>query len=370
MSVVSLLAATAVMLQAPGESLTAQMQKIGYKAEAGARGPLLAFYRETPEMNGGGQQGASQASGRTAPARMTRQWAQLYVSKEPATPAWKDLPNIYHTESVYLGTSSGLHVYMKGPLFDAVCLLKTKQYADGEAWPDLAIKGVAIEDFGTCTANTCIDQLSMAGDDCLPALMESLKASPKASWQIIRAIGNTRGPGSTKELIQLYRSGREEHSKPAAYALIHAPLRPEAKQEYFDMVERGAYVQHLSPLFAQVGWKDAVPSLLAAIEAPQHPLDLVRALEAERDLTGKPISKEVKEAFSKFFSATPERLQKLTATLSACKDKQALAAYAYALTHVTTKSNGGSYIQGADKLMASVPADAAEWVRKKFRDED
>ncbi len=371
-NMVALLVSSVALLSPNTWELNAFLTKMGYKKEAEASvgtGVRLDYVRMSPAVAPAMGQGGGSSRTVSKSSLSVRNEVQFIASsgRLSQSPAWKALKHTHHLESTYLGLKEGVHYYAFAPIPESLSVQKQLNLQGGVNWQWLAAKGTVINDEGRYTANSCVFLFKEGDDTGVQHLMTFATQNSKDSWYSVLGLGNVPTKQATAQLISLYKANSEDFRKAAAYALIHEPLRKEAKAEYIDMLYKGLYVEHAAKAASDWGWGDALPALQMAIDKPESPMSLVAAIEAERKLSGKPIPENVLTAGRLSAEASAQQISLAKSTLTAYSDKEVVAAYAYRYTLSKGKASPTALAKMGQEVLNLLSEEDREWVLSKFR---
>jgi len=256
---------------------------------------------------------------------------------------WED-EQPYFKKTVHLGRGMGLDWYACATLCDQELLREPLALEGGDDRLALLTEGIFVQDKGTWTSLLCMSLLARAGDRAIPyvkAVVEKRKDGDKA----IFALAYIRTPAATEYLQSVYAA--EATRALAAYALIQPPLRPSAKGQYLDMLARRVRVFEprqncvrlwedsltlISEACVQFQWKDALPLVSEIYLRPKSLREFEAAFEAKRELEGRPVSNEIKQARQKFHpSATQEEYDRFRNILLKSPDTESAVVVAILL---------------------------------------
>lgn len=156
----------------------------------------------------------------------------------------------------------------------------------------LALRGLSVQDEGMNTRNSVSRLFVQFGDKGFAALDEVSRSSDDPS-NSIRSMVHFRDANATARLIELYNSPNEQVHRAAAYALVHQPYRPAAKEAYLDMIGRQLHVNEAMQACLGMGWKDALPLIEGVVEEPSSLGAYRDAYMAYRQLSDNPIDAAV-----------------------------------------------------------------------------
>ena len=242
--------------------------------------------------------------------------------------AWQtwDDEQPYFKKAVHLGRGMGLDWYARATLSDQEMLRERLALEGGDDRLALLTDAIFVQDKGSFTHNLCAYLLSRAGDRAIPyvkAAVEKRKDGDKA----IYALGYMRTPAATEYLQSLYAA--EATRDMAANALLYPPLRSSAKDQYLDMLKHRVRVTEPMRACVQFHWKDALPLISEIYLRPKSLPEFEAAFEAKRELEGRPVSNEFKQARQNFFrSATQEEYDRFRNFLLKSPDTESAVVFA------------------------------------------
>ena len=218
---------------------------------------------------------------------------------------WQKNLSPYHTRDVCLGEGLGFVWFTHGTLYGQEFVREKLKLQGGDDRLTLMIDGIQVVDTSAMTANSCMHALARFGDAALPVIEKAI-ANSNDSDATLKLIGSLRfiqSDKATELLLRLYASEKEDVRSAAAYALVHQPFRPAAKDAYFDMLRRHLRVYEACRACLQFEWNDAVPVLNDLIARPEDLRELSFTIPARRTLQGNPIPQELLDARDKIQSA-------------------------------------------------------------------
>jgi hypothetical protein len=198
--------------------------------------------------------------------------------------------------------------------------------------------GELFEEFGD-KGFAALNQVTWLGDD---------EHSTVRKCNAIRSMTSFHDAPATARLVNLYFSSPNNPwvKQAAATALISEPLRPEASRVYIDMIGGYGRTTEAMEICAELGLKDALPAIEAIVEKPSSLYLYLRAYEAYRKLSGKPIDAkliEAKEVLMKQAGTEPETRPKpeelalARRTIAESPDVDGAAYLAFSLVAFQTK---------------------------------
>jgi beta-lactamase regulating signal transducer with metallopeptidase domain/HEAT repeat protein len=215
------------------------------------------------------------------------------------------LPHRFHREPAYMGTGRGYAWYAYTPIYSWVDVQKRLPLEGGEDPMAALVRGIGIEDEGSCTRNSCEQRLGMAGAMAIPYIDKSLAADPRLGGSMARALGESKDPQVTPWLIRQAESVDAATARAAKTALVWRP-RPEAAAAYVRWLEEdlartsaadwnlgGARLLGACRAVKAPGYEKLLPRLLAA---PRSLGEYREALVASRDLAGRPVPQAMLDA--------------------------------------------------------------------------
>ena len=286
---------------------------------------------------------------------------------------WKDVEQEYHTTAVYLGEGHGFRWFGHTTIFWQDSLRRKLELTDGDDRLQLAADGLGIKDKGTMTANSVIGILRREGEKAIPYIEAAIKKNEDNDpWNSVRVLAFIPGKKSSEILRSLYGSRNERLFHAAAYALIH-PYRESAKKEYFDMLHRQIYVNRVAKASVEFGWKDALPVLQDVCAKPSEWLSYRSAFEAKRQLEGRPIPRELKEAAKTLRVSAfgpkpvdPTAVNKAKTTIVNSTDKESATVIAISLALQTAKGGAEPVNQIGREILQQLPAETTMPVLKRL----
>lgn len=212
---------------------------------------------------------------------------------------WKKNASLYHTRDVCLGEGYGYFWFTHHTIPNQNTLRKKMQLKAGDDPVRLLVAGLAVEDFGAFTANSCCIAVADHGDDAVE-LIRNLLQTDVDPWKPIYGLGHIQTPGATKLLLQQFDSDDEKRSQAAAYALISqlpdrnvTPYRRDAKQAYLEMLRKRIYADAAASACVHFEWTEALPLIRLIEQNPESRIELRSMVHKRRVLAGNPIADEI-----------------------------------------------------------------------------
>ena len=212
---------------------------------------------------------------------------------------WQDVAQEFFVKPVDMGRKMGRRWFARAPVYWQDHLREKLDLSGGDDRVALLVEGLAVEDKGRMTVNSCVGLLTKVGDRALPQLQAAVgryEGAYPVFGDLIRAIAGISGKRSTALLKELYASDSDQTRKTAAFGLIHEPFREEAKDEYLDMLHRGLRLREASGACTEFGWKEAIPLLEAICNKPSSWGVFISAYEAKLALENKSLAESLVEA--------------------------------------------------------------------------
>jgi len=201
-----------------------------------------------------------------------------------------------------------------------------------------------------------LDQVTQAGDDPYNVVRKC---------NAIRNMESFRDAQATARLIDLYfHSRNNEVKQAAATALIGHPLRPEASQAYIDMISHFGRSSEAIEICKELGLKDALPAIGAIVEKPSSLHAYLRAYDAYRQLSGKPIDAKLIEAADMIrtqafaqggMRPTPEEIAQARRTIATSPDAGGAAYLGLSLAAFQTKGSVGTANTDGIEILKALP---------------
>jgi hypothetical protein len=276
-----------------------------------------------------------------------------------------DLPHRQHRELFYLGRAGGFSWYGFMPIYEFVFLQK-KLSLDGEDFLPALVRGMAIRDFGSCTANSCSGLLGLEGARALEAIDQAIADRLPQRAQLVGAMHSSQDQAVTRWLIGLLSSADAEVAREARRTLLWSP-RAEAVGLYVEWLAEGAGRQEvLQELSAcrKLKAQRAAASLPKVLAAPASLYEYRQALEMSRELAGKPAmpkdmlaaEQEIQESGygsgPKFDQAEVDRAVQ---AILAADDPEAAAAVAMSLATYVTKGDTRAIRKAGVEILRRLP---------------
>lgn len=318
----------------------------------GLAGYRIVLRRTWKEFTGPPQQQAEAApnTDRRPSIEKHEDWQFVLFPKEPKKAPvelkskipWAKSDSPYYVRDVCMGEGLGFVWFTRGTLFGQESLRDRLRLQGGDERIALLIDGMQVEDKGAMTANSCQHAISRFGDTAIPLISNAIARSsePTTTLRLIASLRLIHTDKATELLLQLYDSEREELRNNAAYALIHKPFRPAAKQAYVDMLRRHLRAQEACQACLQFQWKDTIPVLNELIARPANLRELSFTIPARRALEGNPIPQGLIDAKQKILSAGYSADQKIDQSrklLLESKDTEATLLIAIELATFSSK---------------------------------
>jgi hypothetical protein len=312
----------------------------------------------------GGQATAAGASEKTPPLPKEIREIQFLecMSRLSSPPVWQPLRNRYHLKNAYLGSANGVHVYGNSAVWELVYVQKQLKLEGGEDWRRLAAEGILADD--QTSSGSCIYLFKDADDHAVHAITEVLATRPDKAWNLYLALSQIKTSLATARLVEGYSSSDREVHRAAMYALVHEPLRKEAKSQYLEMLTNKLYVAAIAKAAALYGWTETLPSLRAYIKQPVGG-PFVDVLEAERALSGNPVPLSVKAALQSIGSAMEPEYSRAIQTLIRHPDRELIIAHALRIVHGKV-SEAMPQVRAARKVLDSFPKSEVDELRARL----
>ncbi|MCA9138878.1 MAG: hypothetical protein KDB00_19035 [Planctomycetales bacterium] len=243
----------------------------------------------------------------TGPFEMKHEdWEFVLIPADPKPVAtnlaskipWQKSNSPFFTRDVCMGEGQGFVWYTRGTLFGQEFVREKLKLTGGEDRIGLLIDGIQVEDTNTMTANSCQSAVAHFGDAAVVAIENAVANSndPNATLKLIASLRYIQTDKSTQLMLNLYRSAQDDVRTAAAYALVHQPFRPAAKEAYFDMLRRHQRVYESCRACRQFHWKDALPLMNDLIDRPANLRELSFTIPTRRTLQGNPIPQVLLDA--------------------------------------------------------------------------
>jgi hypothetical protein len=194
---------------------------------------------------------------------------------------------------VALGEGDGFAWFTYATIPQVQLLHEQLALAGGDDPFELAVRGLSFErqglgfvflKFGDKGFDRLIDVVQFEGD--------AFRIS-----SAVRSMAAFRDARSTARLVELYFGSPNPGVRRAvAKALINQPPRPEAGRAYIPMVSGELHPTEAVEICLELGLKDALPAVAAIVEKPSSLRQYLRAYEAFRQLSDKPIDAKLIEA--------------------------------------------------------------------------
>lgn len=238
---------------------------------------------------------------------------------------WVGFESKHHVEAVDMGTGYGFRWFGRMNLWSQDDLRERLGLIGGGNRADLAARGLAIRDKGTCTANSMRSRMGRFGDDGVRAVKDLLDSGDfQDPWYIVLGLASIPSKASTDLLVQLYKSQDSHRSRAAAYALIHKPYRKAARATYLDMLRRGLYSRPASEACVEFQWYDATPLLRESYLRQRSPSTALAVLKCLRDLEKRPVPPDLTEAHGVLLSLTHQRPDNRPSPTAVTQAKEAI----------------------------------------------
>ncbi len=225
----------------------------------------------------------------------------IQPNKAPATLKsrikWQKSNSPYHTRDVCLGEGHGYVWFTRGTINLQDYVRGQLKLEGGDDRIQLVIDGLAVEDSGSNTSNSCQHMVEQFGDRALPYVERAIERSGDDNpWRIVGSLAYIRTQRATALLTKLAGSEDRDLRLAAYYALIHRPIRKSARQTYIEMLRRHRYVDQVCQACIEFKWREALPVLRDVIKQPRNLRELETAIRTRRILEGKPISEALLKA--------------------------------------------------------------------------
>jgi hypothetical protein len=195
-----------------------------------------------------------------------------------------------------MGTGDGFHWFTKTTLFWQEIIRDKMKLIGGENRIKLLIDGLWIKDPDGCTGNSAVPLLADHGDAAIPYMKEIIEKDDSGNiLPAFQVLGYMHTDASTRLLQEYY--ALEKTRQRAAYALIHHPYRPTAKNEYIDMLKLRIRLNNAIDACVKLNIKEALPYIEDICEKPGMWRIYYQAYVAKRTLQGNPLSQESTEAY-------------------------------------------------------------------------
>ena len=187
------------------------------------------------------------------------------------------------------------------------------------------------------TRNSATHLLANHGDEAIPYLQEIIKEGDYNSQQTaFRVFGYIRTDRVTELLREYYALKKTREL--AAYALIHQPYRPDAKDEYIDMLKRRIRIFRALDACVEFNSTEALTNIEKLCNKPGNWRVFFHAYLAKRTLQGNPVSEEMTEAYIVLKGPSePDEIEQAKAVILADSDKEAATVMALNLIFLRGK---------------------------------
>jgi hypothetical protein len=200
-----------------------------------------------------------------------------------------DKPHRQHRELFYLGRDKNFAWYGFMPIYDFAHVERQLSLKGEDVLPAL-LRGVAIEDLGSCTRNSCEGWLSREGARALKAINDAIAARRPQRARLVAAMGRSRDETVTRWLIGLLASTDADVAGAARNAFLGWP-REDAAPLYAKWLADGAGQRDVTrelEVCRQVKVAQAASSLPKVLAAPASVKEYRLALEMSHEFAGKP----------------------------------------------------------------------------------
>jgi hypothetical protein len=198
-------------------------------------------------------------------------------------------PHRQHRELFYLGRDKNFAWYGFMPIYDFADLERRLSLKGEDVLPAL-VRGMAVEDLGSCTANSCRLLLGMEGARALKVIDDAIAARLPQRARLVAAMDRSRDEAVTRWLIGLLASTDSDVARAARGALLSYP-REEAAPLYAKWLAEGAGQRHVTrelEACRQMKVAEAASSLPKVLAAPPSVKEYRLALEMSHELAGEP----------------------------------------------------------------------------------
>jgi hypothetical protein len=240
----------------------------------------------------------------------------------------------------------------------------------------LALRGLSVEDEGMNTRNSVSRLFVQFGDEGFDALDKIIRASDDPSTAI-RSMVHFRDAKATARLVELYKSSNEQVHRAAAYALVHLPYRPAAKEAYLDMIGRQLHVNEAMQACLEFGWKDALPLIEGVVEKPSSLGAYREAYKISRQLSANSIEAQVLAAANviqrqsgsdRGSQPTERELVAARRTIIGTADIEGAAFVGFSLATFVTKGNTAPVNKDGIEILRALPRPVVEKMLNRLLD--
>jgi hypothetical protein len=198
-------------------------------------------------------------------------------------------PHRRHRELFYLGRDKNFAWYGFMPICDFAHVQRCLRLKGEDLLPAL-VRGVAVEDLGSLTANSCADLLGREGVRALNVIDDAIAARLPQRARLVAAMGRSPHEAVTRWLIGLLASTDSDVAGAARNSLLGWP-REEANPLYAKWLAEGAGQRDVTRELAvcrRMKVAQAASSLPKVLAAPASVHEYRLALEMSHELAGKP----------------------------------------------------------------------------------
>ncbi|MEN8127540.1 MAG: hypothetical protein ABFR90_07010 [Planctomycetota bacterium] len=243
--------------------------------------------------------------------------------------AWMELEGqAYFVKPVYMGTGDGFHWFINASLYWQEYIREKMALTGGDDRIQILIEGLSIDDRGSNTRNSVVGLLANHGDAVIPHLQEIIKENDSdKSRTAFRVLAYIRTDQSTQLLKAYYASKKTREL--AAYALIHHPYQPEAKDEYIDMLKRRIRIFDALGACVEYNWTEALPNIEKICAEPKQWHIFYKTYLAKRTLQGDPVPADILNAHQTILGHSgPEDIERAKVVILQSTDKESAAVIA------------------------------------------
>lgn len=284
----------------------------------------------------------------------------------------------HHREMALLGRGHGHAWYMHAPVYAWVHARERLKLSGGDDPLEAAVRGMSVEDKGSCTRNSCAGILGAAGAKAIPYVEKAIAAKSPYAKRMVWAFYNAKERAVTAWLIRQCDSHNPELAATARHTLVSSPRKQAAELYRQWLAEAAGKADALRVLRAcrEVGLLEVEPLLKKILEAPASVWEYRKAFEWSRELSGKKIALAIPAAEKTirehgYGRARPEAQAKIDAavkTVLASGDPQAAAMIGLSLAVATGKGGFRRANEAGIRILRELPDDVGKGLVRRALD--
>jgi hypothetical protein len=276
-----------------------------------------------------------------------------------------DVPHRQHRELFYLGGDKNFAWYGLMPIYDFV-FLEQKLLLKGEDVLPALVRGMAVEDLGGCTANSCQGLLGQEGAGALKAIDNTIADRLPQRARLVGAMSSSRDAAVTRWLINLVASTDAEVARAARQTLLWSP-RAEAAPLYVKWLAEGVGQREVAQELRacrEVRATQATLLLPKVLAAPASVHEYRQALEMSHERAGKPAIRQdllaAEKQIQEFgYGSGPrfdqKKVDEAVNTILAAGAPEDAAAVGMSLAIYTTKGDTRAIRQAGVEILRRLP---------------